>query len=171
MKKIILVAVAAAFVISCGNKKKEEAQAPVVVEQPTAPAPTTSEATDSNEVVIELGSTDQMTFDKTELRVKAGQRVKLTLKHLGTMKKEVMGHNFVLLKQGTDITKFAQEAMNAADTKYIPKMTKDVIANTDLIGGGESTTITFDAPSAGTYDYICSFPGHYAMMKGKFIVE
>ncbi|HBX64839.1 MAG TPA: azurin, partial [Balneolaceae bacterium] len=26
-------------------------------------------------------------------------------------------------------------------------------------------------PEAGTYDFICSFPGHYALMKGKFIVE
>ena len=40
-----------------------------------------------------------------------------------------------------------------------------------LIGGGEETTVTFDAPAKGTYDFICSFPGHYALMKGKFIVE
>ncbi|MCB0632702.1 MAG: azurin, partial [Lewinella sp.] len=26
-------------------------------------------------------------------------------------------------------------------------------------------------PAPGTYDYICSFPGHYALMQGKFIVE
>jgi azurin len=40
-----------------------------------------------------------------------------------------------------------------------------------MIGGGESTVIEFVAPEAGTYTYICSFPGHYAMMKGKLIVE
>jgi azurin len=31
--------------------------------------------------------------------------------------------------------------------------------------------IEFIAPEKGTYDYICSFPGHFAMMKGKLIVE
>jgi azurin len=40
-----------------------------------------------------------------------------------------------------------------------------------MLGGGETTTIAFTAPAAGTYDYICSFPGHYGMMKGKLIVE
>ena len=29
----------------------------------------------------------------------------------------------------------------------------------------------FLPPKKGVYDFICSFPGHYAMMKGKFIVE
>ncbi|GIZ16546.1 azurin [Capnocytophaga catalasegens] len=169
MKKIVLLAVASAMIISCADKKKKEeqqAQEPVVEKQMEVVTPT-----DSNEVIIELGSTDQMTFDKTELRVKAGQKVKLVLKHLGTMKKEVMGHNFVLLKPGTDLATFAQAAMEAKDTNYIPKMTKDVIAYTQMIGGGETTSVTFDAPEKGTYDYICSFPGHYAMMKGKFIVE
>jgi azurin len=40
-----------------------------------------------------------------------------------------------------------------------------------MIGGGEQTTITFDAPEKGVYDFICSFPGHVALMQGKFIVE
>ena len=40
-----------------------------------------------------------------------------------------------------------------------------------MIGGGQSDTIEFDAPEPGTYDFICSFPGHYSVMKGKFIVE
>ena len=46
-----------------------------------------------------------------------------------------------------------------------------VIAATETIGGGQESAIEFDAPEAGEYDFICSFPGHYAMMKGKFIVE
>ncbi|MGD1893724.1 MAG: plastocyanin/azurin family copper-binding protein [Cyclobacteriaceae bacterium] len=46
-----------------------------------------------------------------------------------------------------------------------------MIVHTKFIGGGESDTITFEAPSPGTYDYICSFPGHYALMQGKLIVE
>ena len=111
-----------------------------------------------------------MQFDKKILRVKKGEKITLTLQHTGTMSKNVMGHNFVLLQQGTDIIQFARKAMKAKDTEYIPEG-DDVIAYTKLIGGGEKVTITFDAPAPGTYDYICSFPAHYTLMKGKLIVE
>ncbi|WP_218839728.1 azurin [Salinimicrobium sediminis] len=118
---------------------------------------------------IVINSNDQMRFDTNEIRVKAGEKIKLTLNHTGKLPKNAMGHNFVLLEAGTDVAKFSQAAMNAKATEYIPS--KGVIAHTKLIGGGESTTIEFTAPKKGTYEFICSFPGHYAMMKGKFIVE
>lgn len=118
---------------------------------------------------IVINSNDQMRFDMNEIRVKAGEKIKLTLNHTGKLPKNAMGHNFVLLEAGTDVAKFGQLAMNAKATEYIPE--KGVLAHTKLIGGGESTTIEFTAPKKGTYDFVCSFPGHYAMMKGKFIVE
>ena len=118
---------------------------------------------------IVINSNDQMKFDTAEIKVKAGEKVKLTLNHTGQLPKNAMGHNFVLLKKGIDVADFAMKAMDAKDNEYIPS--KGVIAHTKLIGGGESTTIEFTAPAKGTYDFICSFPGHYAMMKGKFIVE
>lgn len=171
MKKILFFALASAMIVSCGDKKKkaEENAAKQVVVETTTPEKAPEEKLP--EGTIELLSTDQMTFNKSEIVVKAGQKVTLVLKHTGKMSKQVMGHNFVLLKSGVDVAKFATEAMKAADTDYIPKMTKDVIANTPMIGGGEQATITFDAPEVGTYDYICSFPGHYSIMKGKLIVE
>ena len=82
-----------------------------------------------------------------------------------------MGHNFVLLKKGTDLVAFATAAATQKDNKYIPKGTEDVIVHTDIIGGGQVATIEFDAPEAGTYEFLCSFPAHYAMMQGQFIVE
>jgi azurin len=118
---------------------------------------------------IVINSNDQMKFDLNEIKVKAGEKIKLTLNHTGKLPKNAMGHNFVLLTKGTDIAKFATAAMNEKGNEYVP--TSGVIAHTKLIGGGESTTIEFTAPSKGTYDFICNFPGHYAMMKGKFIVE
>lgn len=127
-------------------------------------------ALNAADVQLELGSNDMMQFDKSELTAPAGSTVTLTLNHNGELPKAAMGHNFVLLKQGTDIPTFATKAMTAAASEYIPEGDQ-VIAHTKLIGGGESTTITFSAPEPGTYDFICSFPGHYALMKGKFIVE
>lgn len=127
------------------------------------------ETKNSNDIFI--SGNDLMQFDKTEIRVKAGQKVKVTLRHKGKLDINLMGHNFVLLKQGVDLVGFATEAANAKDNQYIPKGTKDVIAYTSLVGAGQTTFVEFVAPAVGTYDFLCSFPGHYAMMKGKFIVE
>ncbi len=130
----------------------------------------TAEAQKPVELILE--STDAMQFTKKELKVKAGQTVKLTLKHTGKLAKAAMGHNFVLLAQGTDVAAFGQKAAQARDTEYIPKSeASKILAHTKLIGGGESTSIEFKAPKKGTYTYICSFPGHYALMQGKLIVE
>lgn len=122
------------------------------------------------EVTLEINSDDFMSFDKQELKVPAGSKVTLTLNHTGQMDKQSMGHNVVILRAGVNMTDFAVAAMAAADKDYIPDASQ-VIAHTKVIGGGESTTITFDAPLKGTYNFICSFPGHYGVMKGKFIVE
>lgn len=128
-----------------------------------------SEVTTEAVRTIVINSNDQMQFDLSEIKVKAGEKIKLTLNHTGKLPKSSMGHNFVLLEKGTDVGTFAQAAMNAKADDYIPS--KGALAYTDLIGGGESSTIEFTAPAKGSYNFICSFPGHYAMMKGKFIVE
>ena len=128
-----------------------------------------AQAQDKVEVTIE--GNDRMQFNLNEIKVEAGQTVVLTLKHVGKLPKAAMGHNWVLLTQGTNIQEFGAAASKAADNGYIPEGTDNVIAHTEMIGGGQETTIEFTAPEAGTYDFICSFPGHYALMKGKFIVE
>jgi azurin len=142
-------------------------------EKENAPKETaTAESSESDVVELTIEGNDQMKFNLDEMKVKAGSTVKLTLKHVGEMTKQQMGHNWVLLKQGTDIMEFGQKAAGAADNDYIPQAEANkVIANTKILGGGEETTITFEAPAKGTYDFICSFPGHVALMKGKFIVE
>ena len=124
----------------------------------------------SNEAVIILNSSDLMKFDQNELRVFEGQKITLTLNHTGKMSKEIMGHNFVLLKKETNLNDFAQRAMLARDNEYIPDG-NETIAYTKMIGGGESDTITFTAPEKGSYTYICTFPGHYGLMRGVLIVS
>lgn len=121
------------------------------------------------EIVIE--GNDRMQFDLSEIKVEAGTTIKLTLKHVGKLPKQSMGHNFVLLKKGVEMKDFAMTAMKARDNDYIPENTDNIIAYTDLIGGGESSTIEFEAPAKGEYTFVCTFPGHFSLMNGKFIVE
>ena len=124
---------------------------------------------DVNKIVIT--SDDYMKFNTSKITVKSGKLVKLTLKHIGRLDVQVMGHNFVLLKDKVDIVEFANKAAMASKNQYIPVESNEVIVYTDMIGGGQETIIEFLPPEVGVYNFICSFPGHYAMMKGKFIVE
>ena len=168
IKSIALFALALTLV-NCGEGEKKQEKEQVKLGTSTPEADSSANETSQNEVL--LLATDQMRFDKNEIRVKAGEKVTLTLRHTGKQPVEVMGHNFVLLSQGTDIPTFANSATSARDNDYIPEDTDAVIVHTKLLGGGQEDTIEFDAPEPGTYDFICSFPGHYSLMKGKFIVE
>ncbi len=123
---------------------------------------------------VELTATDAMKFDMTEIAAKAGETIKVVLKNTGTMPKVVAGHNFVLLKLGTDQVEFTKASFNARDTEFIPPSMKTaVIAHTSLAGPGESVDVTIKVPAkAGAYPFLCSFPGHFALgMKGTLNVK
>ena len=157
------------LLVGCGNKEKKKAG--FTYESPNTQK-TSETKTDANVATIVLTANDMMQYNTKEIKVKPGQKVKLTLRHIGKLDVNVMGHNFVLLKQGVDLVAFASKAATQKDNKYIPKEAEgDIIAHTDMIGGGQTATIEFDAPKVGTYEFLCSFPAHYAMMRGKFIVE
>lgn len=172
MKKLNLVLalfVSALVLVSCKDAKKEKKEvAKETTKVETKVAKKAAPA--SKEAVVTIEGNDAMQYNKKKITVKAGQKVKLTLKHVGKMPKSAMGHNFVLLKKGTDLAKFSALAMAAKDKDYIPSGDL-IIAHTKLLGGGEEDTIVFDAPEKGEYDFLCSFPGHWGTMKGKFIVE
>ncbi len=123
---------------------------------------------------VEITATDTMKFDKTEIAAKPGETLRIVLKNTGTMLKAVAGHNFVLLKLGTDQVEFTKAAFNARDTDFIPPAMKTaVIANTALAGPGETVEVTVKVPAkAGAYPFVCSFPGHFALgMKGMLNVK
>lgn len=122
------------------------------------------------EIKIILNSDDLMRFDKNMLLVQSGQKITLTLNHIGKMDKLIMGHNFVLLKKDVDVMAFAEKAVLAKNNEYIPEG-DEIIVYTKLLGGGESDTITFDAPEKGYYTFLCTFPGHWGLMKGKLVVK
>lgn len=157
MKKILFVLIL--FSVSCNDQNASKKKLSSKVENSI-----------SNEIEIKLSSTDNMLFDKNIIYVNSRQKVTLTLEHTGKMDKKIMGHNFVLLKKDVDVVSFATRAMVARDSEYIPEG-NETIAYTKLIGGGESDTIVFEAPEKGSYTYICSFPGHYGVMKGILIVK
>lgn len=113
---------------------------------------------------VKITANDKMKYDLTAFEVKPGQKVSVTLTNVGTSPKASMGHNFIVLKQNTNVPKFLDEgSMHAAQDYIAPEFAKDVIAFTKLLGPGESDTVTFTAPYVpGDYVFLCAFPGHYA---------
>jgi azurin len=127
----------------------------------------------ASEIVV--SGNDTMQFDIKTFEVKAGEPVTLTLNNTGNLPKIAMGHNLVILKKGISAIAFGQKALGAGAnaTNPLPDSVKDdVLANTKLLGPGESDTVTFTAPKeTGSYEYVCTFPGHFAMMRGTMIVK
>ncbi len=132
-------------------------------------------AQDADVAVIELkpsaNASSPLAYEKTELSVKAGQKVKLTLNNTGGILPQP--HNFLLLKPGKLDAVGAQANAMLADPQgmaksYIPEAAKpDILVNTKLVQPNQSETIEFTAPAeAGDYPYICTFPGHWMLMRG-----
>ncbi len=184
-KNIALAAVASLFLFAACSKSSEKAEDAHAGHDHAAEASSTEEvavaaeeetdnvaSADNTVLEITIKGGDDMKFDLSTIKAKAGQKVKLTLVHSGKLPKASMGHNFVLLNNGVNETDFAAKALAAKDNDYIPAgSSNEIIAHTKLLGGGESDTIEFTAPARGAYNYICTFPGHSALMKGKFIVQ
>ena len=128
----------------------------------------------ADDLTIEITGNDQMQYDKKALEAVAGQEVTIKLKHIGKLPKAAMGHNVVILKPGTPLPAFAMKCAPAAATDYIPQDAESkaaIVAQTKMIGGGESTSVTFTAPEPGAYPYLCTFPGHFGLMQGVLTVK
>jgi azurin len=119
---------------------------------------------------LDISGNDAMQFDKKELDVAADcAQVELTLTHSGKLPAAAMGHNWVLVKTA-DVTAVANAGMSAglANNYLIPNDVR-VIAATKIVGGGQSAAVTFPTAKltkGGDYSYMCTFPGHYVIMKG-----
>lgn len=156
IKKVFFASVMAGivFLASCGGKK----DAPVSV----IPDPLT----------ITIDGRDDMKFSSPGFKAKAGQEIRLTLKITGTLPKEAMGHNLVVLKPGTDVEAFSQAAAKEKSNDYIPAaLQSSIVAHTKLLGPGESDTIIFEMDSKGVYPFVCTFPGHGGSMNGKITID
>jgi len=126
---------------------------------------------DGNVLEISIEGDDAMRFNMEEFEVQAGQMVRLTLIHTGTLPVQSMGHNVVILEEGEDFASFAADAIQqggSLNNEWVPEEMRDrVLAFTPLIGGGETTMVEFQAPEeAGEYPFLCSFPAHATLMNG-----
>ena len=109
-------------------------------------------------------NTKELVIDKTNCK-----EFKVTLKHVGKMPKNAMGHNIVISKAEDTKAVLADGAKAGADADYVKADDARVVAHTSLIGGGEETSVTIDTSKfadGGKYEFYCSFPAHSAQMLG-----
>ena len=112
-----------------------------------------------------------MQFEQKELRAKPGERLSLTLEN-----PDPMPHNFVLVKPGSidrvgALANLLIAAPDAVERHYVPD-SPDILCHTRILDPQTSTTIHFTAPAQpGRYPYVCTFPGHWMLMRGELLVE
>ena len=121
---------------------------------------------------LEISGNDLMQYDKPELSAPATcKQITVTLQHTGKLPREAMGHNWVLVN-AADLAAVATAGMGAGlAANYVAPDDKRVLAHTKTIGGGETTSVTFRTSilkKGGAYQYLCTFPGHNALMHGAF---
>ncbi len=131
-------------------------------------------ADDGNVAELSIEGNDLMRFNTDKLQAKPGQMVRLTLKNVGILPAQSMGHNVVILKLGESPFEFGADVNEQGGlpaNNFVPATLHDrVIAYTKIIGGGQTTSVEFRAPEEpGNYPFLCSFPGHAGNMNG--IVE
>lgn len=157
----LMPVLAAGMLTACNKKEAPKSESPAQA-QIAAPAA----------APILVTGNDQMQYSLKAFEVASGSEVVVVLTNVGTLAKEVMGHNLTILNPGTVVADFATKAMTAKETDYQPASeAASVFAKTRLLGPGESDTLRFTAPAAGAYPYLCTFPGHFAVMQGVMTVK
>ncbi len=133
-----------------------------------------SGASMANECELDVQTADSFTWPSTLSVPSTCGSVTVNLSHSGKMPKNVMGHNWVLSKTA-DVGGVASDGIQAYSSSGRTTAVKEddvrVIAATALIGGGETTSVTFSLKglsSAEAYTFFCSFPGHSGLMRGTF---
>jgi azurin len=178
LRPFIATALIAVISAGCGKKDATASSTATPASTPAAEANATTASAaapaKSGVRTIEITAGDTMKFNITSIEAKPGEELKVVLTNIGTQPKEVMGHNWVLLKAGTDVAAFDAAAVTAKASDYIPDSLKDqIIAHTVLLGPRKSDEITFKVPTTpGDYPFLCTFPAHYQVgMKGVLTVK
>ncbi len=113
---------------------------------------------------------NQLAFSPSEIRLRAGKKIILTFDN-----PDLQIHNLVIVKPGSGervgqlADQMAQDP-DALERQFVPD-SNDVIWTTSLVNGKGTFQGEFNVPKVpGRYPFICSFPGHWRVMKGVIVV-
>ena len=136
---------------------------------PKRPTEMPASWTDGPDQSLTIGTLPGLKYDIEEIRVKAGNKVKLVFNN-----NDDMLHNLLIVKPGqaSPIGEMAMQlGLDGEEKGYVPD-SDQVLYHTNLLQPHTSDALYFVAPSEpGTYEYVCTFPGHYLIMRGVLVVE
>jgi azurin len=111
-----------------------------------------------------MGTRPGLQFSTQRVDVRPGARVRLVFNNTDDML-----HNLVVVRPGTaDAVGQAamQLGLDGPRLEYVPP-SNQVLHYTRVLRPGESETLYFTAPTEpGDYQYVCTYPGHYILMRG-----
>ena len=123
---------------------------------------------------VDIEGNDMMKFNVASIDVsKSCKEFTINLKHVGKLPKAAMGHN-VVVAATADIKGIDSDGIKAGvASNYVKADDARVIAASPLVGGGESTSVTFEVAKIadGGFSFFCSFPGHAALMTGTLTLK
>lgn len=113
----------------------------------------------------------KMQFQPALLRVRRGERLKLRFEN-----GDLMQHNLVIVSPGSD-----EEVGLLADQLggkpegiglgYVPQSPKVLLAS-PLLNPSQNAELEWKVPNTpGRYPFLCTFPGHWRIMRGEIVVE
>ena len=110
---------------------------------------------------------EQLAFTPANLTASAGS-ISVTF----TNNSVAQQHNWVLVTAGDTVADaVSAEGLSAgAENDYLPSDRSNILAATSVLDGGDSETVTFTA-NPGTYTFVCTIPGHSALMRGELTVN
>ncbi|CAG5000104.1 hypothetical protein DYBT9275_02388 [Dyadobacter sp. CECT 9275] len=122
------------------------------------------------EATLTIGTKPGLQFDVAELKVRPGSKVELIFNN-----NDDMLHNLVITRPGDAVEKVGKLSLDLGikgpDYHYVPDSDL-VLFHTSILQPDTSEKIYFNAPDKpGVYPFVCTFPGHYLVMRGKLIVE
>lgn len=154
------------FVAGCAGESSDSQSA----EAPASESSASSSNSDGMQEVVVQPVGDQMKFAVENFTVQSGAKVRLVMDNIATL--AAMQHNIVILTPDADINAVGTASIQAGpDNDYVPADNESILFYTAIAQPGEQTVIEFTAPAPGEYPFICTFPGHYTLMKGVMIVE
>ncbi|MCB1079410.1 MAG: hypothetical protein KDM64_16450, partial [Verrucomicrobiae bacterium] len=122
--------------------------------------------------VVEIAAVpERLLFDVTRIEVSAGQPVKIVFTN-----PDATQHNLVIVQPG------ALEEIGMAGNEmakdpggfakgFVPDSPK-ILHHTRLLEPATAEALRFHAPETpGVYPYLCTFPGHWIVMKGEMVVK
>jgi len=120
---------------------------------------------------IEVTAISGLQYEQKEMRAKPGEAISIAFRNLDSIP-----HNWVLVDRDAmqEVGNAANMMLadpNAAKKHHVPESAK-VLHYTPMLNHNRRYTLNMNAPEKpGRYPYLCTYPGHWAVMNGVLIVE